>query len=243
MLKLSLSGLLIILLLLTGCTEQQQQLSSDLLDSLAGRQNTGLSKQTITAGIREALQIGSARAVAFTSKNNGYWGNQLLRIAMPKKLTKMADTLRSVGFGRQVDQFELAMNRAAERAAAEAKPVFWDAILKMSLPDASGILKGGDNAATDYFRRHTRTILQQRYLPIVKQKMNQVGLYQHYQQLLTLYKALPLVKKPSFNLDNYIVDKGLAGLFSTLANEEQKIRKNPAARTTELLKKVFANNR
>ena len=151
----------------------------------------------------------------------------------------MAISLRTLGFTQQVDEFELAMNRAAERAAAEAKPVFWDAIVNMTLTDGLGILNGGKTAATDYFRRETTSTLQQRYMPIVKDKMNEVGIYQHYTQLETIYNSLPYTSKPNFNLDQYIVEQGLSGLYKTLADEEQKIRENPAARTTKLLKEVF----
>jgi len=231
------------LLLIAGCAEMKgSELAGSMLNALstAGNAASGLDEATVAAGLKEALTVGSERAVAATSKTDGFLGNELIRIAMPEELSTMAKTLRSIGFGSQVDAMEVGMNRAAERASEEAKPVLIDAVSRMTLTDAMGILNGGNTAATDYFRDKTSASLRSRFLPIVKEKMNQVGLYQQYNSLMNTYNALPLVQKPTFDLDNYVADKGLDGLFTTLAREEQSIRANPAARTTELLKKVFA---
>jgi hypothetical protein len=141
-----------------------------------------------------------------------------------------------------VDALELNMNRAAEQASAEAKPVLLDAVKGMSLSDAMGILRGGDTAATEYFRAETADTLKEKFLPIIQDKMAGVGLYQQYNKLMDAYAALPLTKDRGFDLDNYVADKGLDGLFSMLAREEAEIRENPAARSTELLQKVFASH-
>lgn len=229
--------------LLAGCAEMQgSDLAGSVLNALstAGAGSAGLDESTVAAGLKEALTVGSERAVASTSKTDGFLGNSLIRIGMPEQLSTMARTLRSIGFGSQVDAMEVAMNRAAERASEEARPVLIDAVSKMTLTDAMGILNGGNTAATDYFRNKTSDSLRAKFLPIIKEKMNQVGLYQQYNSLMSTYNSLPLVQKPTFDLDNYVADKGLDGLFTTLGQEEQKIRANPAARTTELLKKVFA---
>ncbi len=231
----------LVLVLIAGCAEMTGSDLGSVLSALSttGSGATGLDASTVAAGLKEALTVGSQRAVAETSKTNGFLDNSLIHIAMPEQLSTMATTLRSIGFGSQVDAMEVAMNRAAERASEEAKPVLIDAVSKMTLTDAMGILNGGNTAATDYFRSKTSDSLKAKFMPIIKDKMGQVGLYQEYNTLMSTYNALPLVKKPTFDLDQYVADKALAGLFTTLGQEEQKIRQDPAARTTELLKKVF----
>jgi hypothetical protein len=199
----------------------------------------GLDTETVIAGLKDALKVGTERAVAQTSEFDGYWGNALIRITMPEELQTVARTLRGFGLSSEVDKFEVAMNPAAETAATEATAVFWDAILQMTVLDAWGILDGPDTAATAYFRQRTAATLRQRYLPIVKAKMADVGVYRVYNELMDAYGALPLVTKPSLDLDAYVTDKALDGLFSVLATEETKIRENPAARTTDLLRRVF----
>ena len=199
-----------------------------------------LNSETVAAGLKEALKVGTDRTVFSTSAVDGYLGDALIRIAMPEEFQKMSKTLRKLGLGRYVDEMEIAMNRAAEQAAAEAREVFWQAITSMTLDDAYNILKSHDTAATDYFRSRTEQSLRQRYLPIVKEKMKKVGLYQSYNRAVESYMAIPFVKRPALNLNSYVTDSALNGLFTILAQEEKKIRTNPAARTTELLKRVFA---
>lgn len=231
------------LMFLGGCNAtQSSNMASSVLSAItrSGDGGSGLDESTVAAGLKEALTVGSKRAVATTSVKNGFWNNQEIRIPLPDQLNAAFSTLRTIGFGSKVDALELGMNRAAEQAAAEAKPVLVDAVKDMSLNDAMGILRGGDTAATDYFRAKTSDTLKQRFLPIIQAKMEGVGLYQQYTKLMDIYTALPLTRDTAFDLDNYVADKGLAGLFTMLAQEEQNIRANPAARTTELLQKVFA---
>jgi hypothetical protein len=230
------TSLLAGLLLTAGsCAELQSQLN----DSLS-RGGGGLDQATVAAGLREALEVGTDRTVFQTSKVDGFLGNALIRIALPDQYKKMADTLRKLGFGKDVDELEVAMNRAAERAASEARPVFVDAVKKMTLPDAYRILRGGNKAATEYFRAQTSDTLRARFRPVVAKSMEQVGLYRAYNRVADRYDKLPLVTKPAVNLDDYVTDRTLSGLFTVLGQQEKRIRKNPAARTTELLKKVFA---
>ena len=139
----------------------------------------------------------------------------------------------------EVNRFEVAMNRSAEAAAVEATAVFRDAILRMPVVDAWGILRGADTAATAYFRKRTSATLRERYLPIVQAKMADVGLYRIYGELMDAYSALPLVTRPALDLDAYITERALDGLFSVLAAQERRIRDDPAARTTDLLRRVF----
>ena len=198
-----------------------------------------LSESTVVAGLKEALRVGTERTVDRTSSFDGYWGNALLRITMPDELESTASTLRQVGFGSQVDRFEEAMNRAAEKAAGEARDVFWSAVTSMTISDAFGILDGGNTAATEYFRGRTEAELFSRFQPIVQQKMGEVGLYNIYNQYKDAVDAIPFTTFPTVDLDTYVTQRSLDGLFVVLAEEETKIRKDPLARTTELLKQVF----
>jgi len=229
-------------MLLGGCNATQgSNMASGFLSALTqpGDGASGLDESTVAAGLKEALSVGSKRAVATTSATDGFWGNKEIKIPLPDELNTAFATLRTIGFGSQVDALELGMNRAAEQASAEAKPVLVEAVKDMSLSDAMGILRGDDTAATDYFRAQTSDTLKQKFLPIIQDKMAGVGLYQQYNKLMNAYTALPLTRDTAFELDNYVADKGLEGLFTMLAQEEQAIRANPTARTTELLHKVF----
>jgi len=219
---------------------------ADLDRALEGaRQASGgsaaLDAATVAAGLKDALRVGTDRTVASTSRLDGFLANELIRIHTPESLSTMTRTLRTVGFGSKVDELEVAMNRAAEQAAGEATSVFWNGIQKMSIQDAFGILNGGDTAATDYFRRTTSDELRARFSPIVEQKMSAVGLVQIYDDLVARYEAIPLASfgsKPP-DLRAHVTDGALSGLFTVLGQEEAKIRQEPAARSTELLRKVF----
>jgi hypothetical protein len=202
-----------------------------------------LDEPTVAAGLREALRVGTERAVALTSQIDGFWGNPSLRIPMPSALEPMADALRALGLGGQVDEFELAMNRAAERASSQAMDVFWAAIAQMTLRDAFDILNGDDTAATEYFRARTSGTLSARFRPLVDERMQQVGVYRIYESLQSRYAALPFVTEPALELDAYVTDRALDGLFGMLAQEERRIREDPAARSSELLRRVFGGAR
>jgi len=200
----------------------------------------GLTESEIVDGLKEALEIGTGKAVTLVSKKNGYLNNPKIKIALPEKVQKSESFLRNIGFGSKIDKFELSMNRAAERAVPRAKSIFWDAIQKMTFSDARQILDGQDDAATIYFRQKTSSQLRDEFKPIVNQAMSEVGVTQAYKSLDRKIRKLPFTKSLSFDLDQYVTDKALDGLFSMLAEEEKKIRQDPAARVTDLLKKVFA---
>jgi len=204
-----------------------------------GEKGSGLSDAKIGSGLKEALQIGTENAVNFTGKTDGYFLNQVIKILMPEKLRTFEKGLRAVGYGPQVDEFILSMNRAAEKAAPFAKQIFWDAIGEMTFEDVRKIFSGHDTAATDYFKGKTTDKLTVIFKPIVDKAMNEVGVTRQYKELVGRYENIPFVKKESFDLDHYVVTKALGGLFHMVGEEEKKIRKNPAARTTELLKEVF----
>ena len=199
-----------------------------------------LSESTTAAGLKDALRIATERAVQTTSRTNGFLDNPKIHIGLPGKLSSVAAALRGIGMSAQVDELEVAMNHAAEKAAHEATPVFIDAISRMSFQDAAGILRGGDTAATQYFEKTTTEPLRARFSPIVGQAMQSVGVGRLYDQLIGQYtSAVPFTSAPKLDLDGYVTDKTLAGLFSVVGEEEKKIRADPAARATDLLKQVF----
>jgi len=214
---------------------------NDIFGGKSGGSGT-LDEATVIAGIREALRIGTENTVLSTSKLDGYLGNQLIRIAIPDQLVSVASALRQLGLGSQVDELEVGMNRAAERAAGEARDIFWSAIASMTVADAFGILRGGNTAATDYFHDRTAAALRERFHPIIQRKIDEVEIANLYNRIAVAYNSLPATGTQRLvDLDEYVTDRALAGLFAVLATEEQRIREDPLARTTELLRKVFGN--
>lgn len=202
----------------------------------------GLSEDEIINGLKQALEVGTNNAVATVSRTDGYLKNPEIRIPLPENVMKAEKLLRATGFGNQIDEFELSMNRAAERAAPEAKTIFLDAVKQMSFTDARQILDGPDDAATQYFQGKTSGRLQEVFKPITRQAMSEVGVTRSYQSLDDKIKTIPFADQMSFDLDQYVTDKALNGLYLTLAEEEKKIRQDPAARVTDLLKKVFGSD-
>ena len=194
----------------------------------------------VVSGLKEALSVGTANTVAATSKVDGYFANQAIRIPVPEKVRKVAEVLGRVGYQKEVDDFVLSMNRAAEKAAPLAKAHFVEAIRAMTFEDARKILDGGDTAATDYFRGKTRKQLYDEFRPVVSASMDEVGVTHSYKNMVGKYAALPLAGKTgSVDLDHHVTTKALDGLFLVLGQEEKKIRTDPAARVTDLLKDVF----
>ena len=222
-------------LLLTSCKTTD---INRVLEGLGGNQQ--LSNETVVAGLKQALEVGTKNSVNSTNKPGGFSNNPLIKIAVPDELDNVAGALRKVGLGSYVNNFERQMNRAAEKASGEAKDVFIGAISSMSISDAWGILRGGDNAATNYFREKTQASLERRFQPIITNNMEKVGFYNDYKQLLGAYQKLPFTEMPNMNIEDYVMDETLDGLFTLVAQEEKKIRDNPVARTTELLQKVFS---
>ncbi len=229
--------LLAVALNLGACAE----LDPALIESvLGGAHEEPLDEATVARGLREALRVGSERAIERVGRVDGFLANELIRIRLPEELQNMADALRKIGFRRQVDELETAMNRAAEQAAGEALDVFVAAIADMTIADAFAVLRGGDTAATDYLRGRTIGKLRQRFEPIIASKMEKVGLYRTYNRLADVYNDLPFARRPAVDLESYLTERALDGLFTTLAEEETRIREDPVARTTELLRKVFS---
>lgn len=197
-------------------------------------------EEEIIEGLKEALKIGTGNVVELVSKLDGFYKNPDIRILLPEKMQKAEKFLKRAGFGAVVDQLELSMNRAAEQASSEAKDLFWDAIKQMTIKDAEKILKGKDNEATLYFKEKTSDRLQEIFKPIVKTVMSEVGVTKAYQDLTTqIQTVFPLDMFVDVDLEQYVTDKTLDGLFLKLSEEERKIRQDPEARVTELLRRVF----
>ncbi|MGV8080726.1 MAG: DUF4197 domain-containing protein [Syntrophales bacterium] len=215
----------------------------DLLNRLpevkSGTSQAGPDQKTTIAGLKEALAVGTKNAVKAVSKKDGYFGNELVKILLPEKVRTAADMAARLGFQKQVDGFILSMNRAAEAAAPKAADLFADAIREMSFDDARKILQGGDTAATDYFKARTSDKLYGEFKPVVAANMNKVGVTKAYKDMMAPVESLPLVPKESLDLDHYVTGKAMDGLFLMIGSEEKKIRTDPAARVTDILKTVF----
>jgi hypothetical protein len=201
-----------------------------------------LSEGDIAKGLKEALTVGSKNAAAQLNKQDGFLLNPKVRIPFPEDAQRVAAKLRELGFGKKVDQFELTLNRAAEDAAKEAAPIFVNAITSMTITDAKNILTGSDNAATTYLQGKTSSPLAQAFTPHIKKALDATAATRLWGELTTRYNRIPLVTKVETDLTKYTTDKALKGMFTVVADEELKIRKDPAARVTDLLKKVFGSN-
>ncbi len=203
----------------------------------------GLSDAKIGSGLQEALKVGTENAVGQTGQLDGFLLNKAIKILMPKSLQTIEKPLRLVGYGPQIDEFVVGMNRAAEKAVPFAKDIFWDAIGQMTFDDAKKILAGSDTAATDYFKAKTSNKLHEAFRPSVEEVMNQVGVNRQYNELIGRYKSVPFAKSITFDVNQYVTEKATDGLFYVVGQEERKIRTNPAARVTDLLKEVFGSGK
>ena len=208
---------------------------------LLNSKSKGLTEKDAADGIKEALVNGTGESVKTVSVLNGYWGNPEIKIPFPAEAQEMESKLRTVGMGKKVDEFNESMNRAAEKAASEAKPIFISAIKGMTVKDAINIVRGSDNAATIYLKNTTSPQLIDKFKPVIKSSLDNVNATKYWSDLITIYNKIPLVKKMNPDLTAYVTGKAIDGLFVMIAKEELKIRKDPMARTSELLKKVFGN--
>jgi hypothetical protein len=209
------------------------------LGGMTGSGSGGLNDGKIASALQEALKVGTENAVLQTGSVDGFLANKAIKILMPKQLQNIEQPLRLVGYGPQIDEFVVSMNRAAEKSVPFAKQIFWDAITQMSFEDASKILNGSDTAATDYFKGQTSKKLHSAFRPTVETVMADVGVTRQYNDMIGRYKAVPFAKSISFDIDQYVTEKTTDGLFFVVGQEEKKIRTNPAARVTDLLKDVF----
>lgn len=209
-------------------------------DAVSNKPGGALSTDDIVSGLKEALVQGSEKGTAALSQVDGFFANAALKILLPPEAQKVESTLRKVGLGKQVDDAILSMNRAAEDAAKSAAPIFGNAIKQMSFHDALGILKGSDTAATGYLRGKTNRELAAAFKPVINQSLEKVDATKYWNTLITSYNKINIFgQKVNPDLSAYVTDKALSGIFYQVAQEEKNIRKDPLARTTEVLKKVF----
>ena len=232
----------LLLTALGACTSAQ-------INQAIGDVNTALGSETplttaeVAEGLKEALIKGISTGSDLASQVDGYFGNPAIKILFPPEVKKVEDRLRQVGLGSEVDKFVMTLNRGAEDAAKEAKPIFISAIKSMTIQDAWSILNGADNAATEYLKRTTSTQLREKFSPVIANSLNKVNATKYYGDLVNTYNKIPFVEKVSPDLTGYATTKAMDGLFLLIADEEKKIREDPIARTTELLKKVFGNKK
>lgn len=199
-----------------------------------------LSESDITAGLKDALRVGTQNATGKVSTVNGFFGNQLIKVLMPPEAKKIETALRAVGMGAQVDKAILSMNRAAEDASSKAVPIFVDAITGMSIQDGLSILRGSSDAATQYLKGRTTAQLTTSFRPVIQASLNKVNATAYWKEVVTLYNKLPTTRqKLNPDLTAWVTDRALNGIFVYVAQEEAQIRSNPAARVTDILKKVF----
>jgi hypothetical protein len=203
--------------------------------------NTSLSNDDIVKGLKEALTVGSKHASDSASRVDGYFKNPMIKIPLPKDVKNAESTLRSIGLGSTVDNFVKSMNRAAEEAAKKSTPIFVNAVTKMTITDGLSILKGADTSATNYLRKTTYTPLKAEFKPVIDSAISKNDVTKYYKSIVTSYNKIPMVKKLNPNLGDYVSEKALSGLFYLVSQEEIKIRKDPAARVTDILKKVFGS--
>lgn len=217
-------------LMVGSCTSTRQTTSSSSSD---------LSVKETTKGLVEALLVGADNSTQQASKKDGFLKNAAIKILFPPEAIKVRDAAVGIGLSPLVDRFELSLNRAAEDASKEAKPIIVDAIKKIKFKDVWEILFGGKTSATDYLRVKTEPQLLEKFRPIVKQSIGREEVTKHWQPLANAYNSIPFVKKVNPDLEEYVTQRTVDGLFTLIAEEERKIRENPIARVSEILKKVF----
>ena len=197
------------------------------------------TRQDATAALKTALEKGSVAAVANLGRLDGFLGNPQVKIPLPESAQRAERAMRRLGMGKYADELIVTMNRAAEQAVPEAKAIFVDSVKKMSVQDAKGIITGGETAGTEYFRRTTRGQLHKRFLPIVEKATARVQLTQRYEQFADKAAAVGMLNKEDADLDEYVTQKALDGLYLMVAEEEKKIRKDPIGTGSSIIRKVF----
>ena len=229
--------LFLFLCVLTGCGTTGEAILRDVSGAVYGQGDP--SEQDVARALKQALEAGTGKGTETLSKENGFFGNPAVKILFPEEARQAEQTLRSLGFDKLCDDLILRLNRAAESASAAAKPIFMEAIRQMTVRDAMDILFGADDAATRYLERTTSAQLTSAFRPIIRERLQEVNAATLWNQVFTRYNQLPMTKNVNPDLDGYVTDRALDGLFLAIAQEEKKIRENPLHRGTDLLKKVF----
>jgi len=204
------------------------------------QQGGALSSLDISNGLKQALEIGISQGVELLSQKDGYYGNSLAKILFPEPLQKVDKTLRSIGLGSLADEGVKLLNRAAEDAVIEAKPIFVNAVKNLSFSDATAILTGGKDAATQYLKKTTTNSLIEAFSPKIQSSLSKVGADKVWESIISKYNAIPLVNQVNPDLTSYVTERAIEGLFQQVSQKEEDIRTNIGARTTPLLQKVFA---
>lgn len=225
--------------LLLGC-QSQAQFSKTRIGKKLGQLQSPLTEPDIANGLREALRVGITNGSKQASQRDGYLGNQLIRVAFPPDARKVEERLRQIGLGAEVDRFIVSLNRAAEDAAKASLPIFGAAITKMTIQDAVGILRGADDAATQYLRKTSGQELYETFYPIVDSTLNLNQTTRIYTSLANTYNRIPRVQQVNPDLKKYATEQAINGLFILIAQEERKIRQDPAARVNDILRRVFS---
>lgn len=229
-----------IVLILGACTSAQiNQALSDANKAMGG--DKPLTTSEVSEGLKEALIKGISNGSDLASQLDGYFKNPEIKIPFPPDVKKVDDRLRQLGLGGEVDKFVMTLNRGAEDAAKEAKPIFIAAIKQMTIDDAWAILRGEPDAATQFLKRTTSVQLKEKFSPVIQASLNKVNATKYYGELVTRYNSIPFVQKVNPDLNDYATDLAMQGLFTMIAKEEKSIRQDPVARTTELLKRVFGS--
>lgn len=228
-----------ILFALGACTSAQINQAINEVSKATGAEKA-LTTAEVGDGLKEALTNGIAKGADQLSTTDGYFKNPEVKIPFPPDVKKVEDKLRQIGMDKQVDNFIMTLNRGAEDAAKEAKPIFVNAIKQLTIEDAWGILNGDVNAATSYLERTTSPQLKEKFKPVIQNSLNKVGASKYYTDLVNTYNKIPFVEKVNPDLNEYATNLAMKGLFMQIAKEEKKIRQDPAARTTDLLVKVFS---
>ena len=226
-------------LILGACTSAQINQTLGDVNKTLGGSSAPLTTAEVAQGLKEALIKGISTGADLVSQLDGYYKNAEIRIPFPPEVKKVEDKLRQIGLGSEVDKFVMTLNRGAEDAAKEAKPIFIEAIRAMTIEDAWSILRGENDAATQYLKRTTSGLLKEKFKPVIQSSLNEVNATKYYSDIVTRYNQIPFVQKVNPDLDDYATDRAIEGLFLMIAKEEKNIRENPVARTTEILKKVF----
>lgn len=226
---------LAIVYMLSSCAEMQQ-----VIDQLPQGTNGVLSQAEIGNGLKEALNNGITKQVSKLTATDGFFKNQAVKILLPEELQKVDTKLRQIGLSSLADDGLKMINRAAEDAVKEATPIFVDAVKQMTFTDAKNILMGADNSATSYLQNTTSSALYTKFNPVIKNSFAKVGADKIWNQIITKYNSIPLVKKVNPDLTDYTTNKAMEGVFKMIAVEEKDIRNNLSSRTSDLLKKVFA---
>ena len=233
--------LLTVLFLVSGIAVMGQ--SSDILGSIkktiSGGSGSSLSSDDIVAGLKQALSLGAQKSADRLSAVNGFLDDKAVEILMPPQAQKVEKTLRNMGMGKLVDDAIASMNHAAEDASKSAAPIFLNAIKNMTVTDGVNILKGSDTAATAYLRKSATPQLTKAYTPVIDSALQKTGATKYWKDVFDTYNKIPLVSKVNPDLSSYVTQKAINGIFYYVAQEEIKIRKDPAAQVTDLLKKVF----